>query len=329
MKQITLADDEIVKSKKYITKKKTGILYENIKDFRKNKIYYLLTVPAILFFTVFHYLPMAGIVLAFKNYKFDDGIFGSEWVGLQNFKFFFLSEYAFTTTFNTIFLNFMFILFGTLCQVCFALLLNEIKEKFFKKIFQSFMLFPYFISWVVISNFVYSIFSSDFGVINNILKDLGMSTVNWYSNASYWPTILVFTYIWKWTGYGVIIYLAVIAGIDSELYESSCIDGANKFQQIKHITIPHLTNIVIILTLLAVGRIFYGDFGMIYGIIQDNGVLFKTTDVIDTYVFRALRGTGDIGMASAVGLYQSVVGFALVIISNMLAKKYNKDAALF
>jgi putative aldouronate transport system permease protein len=302
-----------------------GFIYEICR----NRLYYLMALPGILFFLIFCYLPMPGIIIAFKDYNFADGIFGSRWVGFKNFEFFFRSEYAWKTTFNTLFINANYIFWGTLTAILFALILNEIRITAFKKLYQNLMFLPYFLSSVVVANFVYIMLSDKYGLINSIIKGLGGSPVEWYQNAGYWVPILVVVNIWKGTGYSVIVYLATIAGIDEEMYEAAYLDGATRFKMIRYITLPCLIPTVIILTLLAVGRIFYGDFGTIYSIIGDQGQLFPTTEVIDTYVFKAVSKLGELCMPAAVGLYQSVCGFILVLGSNLLVKKINNERSLF
>lgn len=306
-------------------KKDKGFLYEILK----NKYIYLLALPGIIYFIIFHYIPMFGIIVAFKDYQINKGILGSPWNGLKNFEFFFTSGHAWRVTRNTLLLNAMFITTITFCQVIFAVILNEIKNKLFKRLSQSVIFLPYFMSWIVISVIVMGFLSSDAGTINKILIKIGLEPLNWYGTPDLWPAILVILNIWKWTGYGVVIFMATIAGFSTEYYEAAVIDGASKFMQIIYITIPLLTPTVMILTLLSIGRIFFGDFGMIYGLVGDNAMLFPTTDVIDTYVYRALRQMSDFGMAGAVGLYQSVMGFILVVISNYVARKYQSDGALF
>ncbi|MCQ6557368.1 ABC transporter permease [Paenibacillus mendelii] len=299
------------------------------EELRRNKWYYLMALPGLLFFLVFCYLPLPGILIAFKDYNFADGIFGSRWVGLQNFAFYFQGDYAWRTTFNTLFINANYIVFGTIVAVAFAILLNEIRKSFFRRMYQSLMFLPYFFSAIVVGNFVYLIFSSKYGMFNQLLQMMNQAAIDWYSAAGYWVTILVGVFIWKNTGYAVILYLATIVGIDDELYEAAALDGVNRWQKIRYITLPLLVPTVIIVTLLAAGKIFYGDFQTIYSIVGDNGLLFETTDVIDTYVFRAVKNVGDISMPAAVGLYQSLCGFLFVLACNWAVKKVNNDNALF
>ncbi|RKP48919.1 sugar ABC transporter permease [Cohnella endophytica] len=286
---------------------------------------YLMALPGILFFFIFSYLPMFGVILAFKNYNFAGGIFGSPWAGFDNFEFFFTSPDLYRITFNTLFLNFLFIVFGTLAAVVTAVLLNEIRSKVSARIFQTFIFFPYFISWIVVSLFLGTFLSSERGIINQLLSAIGLDRVEFMNSPGLWPAILVVVYLWKSTGYGLVIYLAAITGINPEYYEAARIDGASRFQQIIRILLPQLRPTVLILLILAVGRIFYGDFGMIYALVGDNGQLYPTTDVIDTYVFRSLRTYGDIGMTSAVGLYQSLMGFLMVVLANWISKKLSDE----
>ncbi len=300
-----------------------------INEISRNKYLYLLALPGMIFFLIFNYAPMFGIIIAFKDYSIGKGILGSTWCGLANFKFFFTSGHAARVTLNTLYLNGLFIFLGTIFQSLIAILLNEIRCVPYKKLTQSLMFLPYFMSWVVVGVISLSLFDTQTGMINTLLKNMGLRPVSWYTTPEVWRPLLVLFYTWKWTGYGAVIYLAVISGIDDAYYEAAVIDGAGKWAQIRNITIPMLIPTVIVLVLLAIGRIFYGDFGMIYGLIGDNGMLFRTTDVIDTYVYRALRQLGDFGMSTAVGLYQSVLGFVIVSISNHLARRFREEGALF
>jgi len=280
----------------------------------------LMALPGILFFFVFSYLPMFGVILAFKNYNFTDGILGSPWSGFDNFEFFFTSPDLYRITYNTLFLNLLFIVFGTLAAVATAILLNEIRSKTSARIFQTFIFFPYFISWIVVSLFLGTFLSTERGIINRSLDALGLASVDFMNSPGLWPAILVVVYLWKSTGYGLVIYLAAITGINPEYYEAARIDGASRPQQIVRILLPQLRPTILVLLILAVGRVFYGDFGMIYALVGDNGQLYPTTDVIDTYVFRSMRTYGDIGMTAAVGLYQSFMGFVMVVLANWASK---------
>lgn len=270
------------------------------------------------------------IIIAFKNYNVQDGILGSPWAGLKNFEFFFsYASKAFLTTYNTVVLNSLFIVSDLVFQMGFAILLNEIRNTFIKKTTQSIFFFPYFLSWVVVGAIIYNLFSGEYGAINGMLKTLGLAPVSWYTHPEYWKAILVFTNIWRWTGYGSLIYMAAMAGFDTSYYEAAIVDGASKMQRIRYVTIPMLMPTAIVLALFAIGRIFYGDFGMVYGIVRDVGPLLQTTEVIDTYVYRAMRQTGDFALATAIGLYQSIVGSLLVILSNRLSKRLSGGTSLF
>jgi ABC-type polysaccharide transport system, permease component len=299
---------------------------------KKNRFSINMTVmalPGILFFLIFSYLPMVGIIIAFKNYNFKDGILFSPWIGLKNFEFFFASNSASRITFNTLFLNALFIITGTVFQVGLAIILNELKNRRIAKVSNTVMFLPYFISWVIVGYFTYALLNYDYGLINKTLESFGLQGIDWYNTPAVWPAILVICNIWKSCGYGSIIYTAGIMGINSEYYEAAIVDGAKKRQQITKITIPLLKPMIIILTLLSVGRIFYADFGMFYNVTQNSGLLYSTTDVMDTYVYRAIRVTGDFGMASAAGFIQSIVGFLLVLLSNYAVKKIDDDYKLF
>jgi putative aldouronate transport system permease protein len=295
----------------------------------ENKVLLLMLLPAVIFTIVFSYLPMGGLVLAFKNFRYADGIFGSPWIGLTNFKFLILSGKLWPITRNTILYNIAFIITGMFFQIAFAIILSEVSGKYFKKIAQSSMFFPHFISWVVVAAIVYNVFNFEKGVLNNILAEMGKSRMNIYNNPEPWPFILIFLKTWKGIGYGSVVYLAVITSLDPQMYEAAEIDGANVWQKIFRITIPSLIPTIMIMLLLALGGIFRGDFGLFYQLVKTNQKLLPTTDIIDTYVFRALMSTADIGMAAATGFYQSVVCFATVLIFNYIIKKIQPDYALY
>ncbi|MBE9913032.1 sugar ABC transporter permease [Paenibacillus donghaensis] len=299
------------------------------REILKNKYLYLLALPGLLFLLVFAYLPMTGYLIAFKKYRLSDGLWGSEWVGFDNFKFFFMGSDWYKVTFNTIFLNGLFIVCGLGIALLLAIFLNELRNLFFKKIAQTFIFMPYFISWLVVSMMVFAFLNTTDGILNRTLAAYGIRGGNWYLMPGIWPAVLTIIYIWKFAGYYSIIFLAAITGISGEYYESARIDGASRYQQIIHITIPLIRNVLVVLALLGVGRIFYGDFGMIYGIIGDNAPLYPTTDVIDTYSFRALRQLGDFSKSSAVILYQAVMGLVTIVLFNAIAKKIDKDSSLF
>ncbi|MNC17022.1 putative multiple-sugar transport system permease YteP [compost metagenome] len=249
-------------------------------------------------------------------------------MGFKNFQFFFESKDWLQVTTNTLYLNFLFLLFGTLTAIAIAIMLSEIKSKWFTKIAQSVVILPHFISWTVVAMFSIALFSGE-GLINQLLSGIGIDPISFYSNAAVWPLILVLLNLWHGGGFSSIVYLATIAGINPDIYESASIDGANRWQKIWYITLPLLKTTIILLTLLKLGSIFYGDFGMIYALVGMNPLLYPTTDVIDTFVYRALMQLGDMGMASAVGFYQSIVGFILVVTANWVTKKFSSDSAIF
>ncbi|MBU3072015.1 ABC transporter permease subunit [Clostridium estertheticum] len=308
------------------------IIMENtsfLHKVKKNKTLLLMLLPAVLFFFIFSYLPIAGIVVAFKSYNFKGGIFGSPWVGLDNFKFFFMSGQAFIVTRNTVLYNLAFIFVNTVLQIAMAIFLSEIKNKYFKKITQSLMFLPYFISWVIVGVISYNIFSFEHGTFNSILKFFHIAAIDMYSKPLAWIVIIIIFCAWQGLGYGTVLYLAAIMGIDTEIYEAAEIDGANIFERIRYITLPSLVPTITILTLLAVGTIFRGNFDMFYQIIGNNGTLFNATDVIDTFTVRALLQTNEVGMAAAAGLYQSVFCFITIMVVNTAVKKHDEDNALF
>lgn len=298
-------------------------------DLKNYKVLLLMLLPAVAFFLLFAYIPMAGIVIAFKKYDYAGGIFGSAWNGLDNFRFFFESGDAWRVTRNTALYNIAFITVNNILQIFAAIMLFEVGGKWFRKLTQSALFLPYFISWVVVGAIAYNLLNYDIGTVNAMLRGLGLEPIDIYNTPAYWPYILVLVAAWKSLGYGTVMYLAAITGIDTEMYEAAEIDGANIFQRIMKVTIPNLMPTVIILVLLAVGNIFRGDFGMFYNMIGNNGLLFSATDVIDTFVFRSLITSNDIGMSAAAGVFQSVLGFATIMTVNYAVRKYDKDRALF
>lgn len=303
------------------------------RRFAKWKNYFplfLLMLPGVIYLIINNYLPMFGIVIAFKDINYQKGILGSDWIGFNNFEYLFKTKDAYIITRNTILYNSVFIVVHTIIAIGVAILLNEIKKKFLSRFYQSAILLPYLISMVIVSYLVYSMLSVETGLMNKtILPLFGLDGVSWYTEAKYWPYILTLVHIWKGVGFLCVIYLAAIISIDTEYYEAATLDGASRWYQIRSITIPLITPVITMMTLLAIGRIFYSDFGLFYQVPMDSGVLSKTTNVIDTYVYRGLMNLGDIGMSSAAGMYQSLVGFALVIVSNYAVRKFNKENALF
>jgi putative aldouronate transport system permease protein len=268
-------------------------------------------------------------VIAFKNFKAAQGIWGSAWAGLNNFRFFFRGDQWIRVTFNTLFLNALFITFGLTVAVCISLALNEIRSRRYKKTAQTIVFMPYFVSWMVVSFIVYSLLNTTEGMINRFLVSLSMDPVPWFSSPQYWRAILTITSVWKSAGYNSVILLSAITGISGEYYESAQIDGATRFQQLRAITLPLIRPTIIILMLLAIGKIFYGDFGMIYGIVGGNTLLMPTTDVIDTFSYRSLLQNGNFGMSSAVAFYQSTMGLVTIIIFNAIIRKVEKGSELF
>lgn len=310
----------------------------NVKDKRESKItkvfknnFSLLAmcIPAIILLIVFNYIPMFGLVLAFKKFNVSQGIMGSPWAGLDNFKYFFESMYAWRVTRNTVGLNAIFIITGTIGAIGVALMYNELSKRYLLKFFQTTLFFPHFLSWVVIAFMVYAFLKADMGILNKFLNQIGVKAPDWYSNPLYWPYIFTTMNFWKHVGYNSLIYFAGIIGISEEYYEAAKIDGATKFQMIRKITIPMITPLIIVIVLISIGKIFYADFGMFFQLTRDVGLLLPSSDVIDYYVYRTLRQTGDINMSAAAGFYQSIVGFFLVIITNYVVKKINPDNALF
>ncbi len=299
-----------------------------MKSIKKNLPLYLMLVPGLLALLANNYIPMGGMLLAFKDYNYAKGFWGSEWVGFGNFEYLFGSDQAFVITRNTLLYNMTFILISVTIALALAIALAEIRNQRLAKVYQSIFFLPYFLSWVVVSYLVFSLLSVDMGALNNLLVSWGMERINWYTEPWVWPSILVIVNTWKWTGYDSIIYLAAIVSIDKSMYEAAAVDGATRWQQIRHITIPSIAPVITILTLLKVGRIFYGDFGLFWNIPKNMGVLYNVTNVIDTYVYRALTQSGDIGMAAASGLYQAIVGFTLVMVSNYIVRRIDPDQAL-
>lgn len=299
------------------------------KKLYKYRVFLLMLLPSVIYVLLFSYYPMTGIVMAFKKYNYAGGIWGSPWNGLENFRFFFKSGQAGTVIRNTVLYNIMFIVVGTITQIAVAVFLTEIHSKKFRKVSQSMMFLPYFISWVIVGVMAFNIFSSDFGIVNRILTALGKEKFPFYTKPAAWPFILLFFNIWKGVGYGSVMYLAAIMGIDTSIYEAAAIDGANVFQRIMKVTIPAIMPTVIILFLLSIGGIFKGNFDMFYNLVGSNGLLYGYTDVIDTLAFRALITSNDFGMSAAVGLFQSVLCFITVIAANKLVSVYDKDYTLF
>lgn len=278
---------------------------------------------------LFRYLPMGGLVLAFKKYRVPDGIFGSQWNGFENFKFLFMTRDFVTITRNTIGYNLLFIILDLVLPVTLAIILTELHSRRKSKVFQTIFMAPYFLSWVVISFIGYALFSKDSGILNQILTALGREPVVWYSSGPKWPYILIFFHVWKTLGYTSVMYQASVIGISEDFYEAALVDGATKWQQIWHITLPSLKTLMITLSILAVGRMFYSDFGLFYQLPRNEGVLLDYTNVVDTYVYRALKETGNISMASAANFYQSILGFIMIVSVNFIVRRIDRDSAIF
>lgn len=301
--------------------------------FKKLKQYwplYLMLLPGVIYLIINCYVPMAGIAVAFKQYNARSGIFGSPFIGLKNFEFLFKTNDAWLITRNTILYNLVFIVLGTVLAIAVAILLNEIRGRRAKQLYQTVILVPFLISMVVVSYLAFAFLSSGNGFLNNsVLPLFGKEPINWYNEPKYWPFLLVLINLWKSLGYNCILYYATICGIDRSLYEAAVVDGASRWQQIWHITLPCLKSTIIILTLMSLGGIFRSDFGLFYQVPMNSGALLEVTNTIDTYVYRGLMQTNNIGMSSAAGVYQSVVGCILVLTANLVVRKIDNESSLF
>lgn len=298
-------------------------------DFKKNRTLWIMALPAIFLVILLMYIPMAGIILAFKDFKYNLGVFSSPWAGFENFKFFFMSGTGLLVTRNTILYNLMNLITSQGLAIIIAIVVSEMKGKYFKKISQSIIFLPYFISWIIVGVFVYNIFNYETGTLNTVLKALGGKPLDLYSMPAAWIFVIAFFNSWKWAGYISVIYIASITNIDAECYEAADIDGANIFQKIIYITIPSIKPTIIIMLLLNISKILRGDFQMFYQIVGNNGQLFNATDVIDTFVFRSLINSGDMSMSSAATFYQSVLCFVIIMVVNGVVKKASPENALF
>ncbi len=299
------------------------------KTFRKNLPLTLMALPALVVMFLFRYLPMAGMLLAFKRFSVRKGIFGSDWIGFKNFEFLFKTSDAWVITRNTICYNALFITLDLILAVAMAIGLSELLKKRRAKLYQTIFMAPYFLSWVVVSFMMFSLLSVDDGLFNHLLSYFGFKEVNWYAEPMKWPVILTISQVWKTIGYSTVMYISTLTGISNDYYEAAVIDGATKWQQIRYVTLPCLKPMMIVLTILAIGRIFYADFGLFFQLPRNSGPLYSATQVIDTYVYRALKETGNVGMAAAASLYQSVVGFLLVVGANLVVRRIEPDSALF
>ena len=301
-----------------------------VKVVKKYWPLYIMFIPGIAYLIINNYIPMTGIVVAFKQYNLRDGIYGSPWIGLSNFEYLFKNQDAWVMTRNTIGYNLVFIVLGTVLAIAVAIILNEVRAQAAKQLYQTLILIPYLISMVVVSYLVFAFLSDGNGFINkSILPLFGLEGISWYNEAQYWPVILTIVYIWKSIGYNCILYYATICGIDRSLYEAAVVDGANRWQQVWNVTLPCLKSTIIILTLMSLGNIFRSDFGLFYQVTMNSGTIISTTQTIDTYVYRGLMQTSNIGMSSAAGVYQSVVGFILVLSANFIVRKLDSESSLF
>lgn len=303
-------------------------MQQNSLKKRERHLLLMTAIPLIQIF-IFCYIPMGGLVIAFKDYRFNKGIFGSKWVGFDNFKFFLTSADFSRVAWNTIYLNFVFIIMEIIFAVLVAVLLFEITSRRATKIYQTVIITPNFLSWVVVSYMVYAFLNPQYGYLNSVLTNMGMEKVNWYGEPKYWPFILTVSVLWKGVGMKSIYYYAGLMGIDTALFEAAEIDGAGKLKQIRYIMLPCLRQLVVILFILSVGNIFRADFGLFYQVPRNIGALYPTTDVMDTYIFRALKEVGDMSMSSAAGFMQSIVGLVTVMVTNFIAKKVDSSTALF
>ncbi len=307
-----------------------GKIFERLKGFKKFLPIYILALPGLVYLFINNYIPMAGLVVAFKNYSARRGIWGSDWSGFYNFKYLFGTEDAWIITRNTIGYNLAFIIIGTAVSVTIAIFLSEITNRRASKFYQSVILLPYLVSWVIISYLVFGFLSAESGFINNtILEGLGLDSISWYNESQYWPVIIILVYLWQGMGYHSIVYFASVIGIDRSYYEAAEIEGATQWKKIRHITLPLIRPTIITMVMLSVGRIFYSDFGLFYQVPMNSGSILTTTNVIDTYVYRGLLQQGNIGMSAAAGLYQSVVGFVVVLVANGIVRKLDRENAFF
>lgn len=295
----------------------------------KYRVLLLMCSPAILFFFVFSYMPMPGVYIAFTNFNYRDGIFGSPFIGLDNFKFLFTSGQLGLLTKNTVLYNLAFILAGNAMQIIVAILINELRLRWFKKVSQTIMFLPYFISAVIVGLMAYNLFNYEFGFVNNIIEAFGGEAKKFYSDVKFWPPVIVLIHIWQSTGYGSIVYFAAIMGVDHEIIEAARVDGANAFKKIRYIILPSLKPTIIILLLFSMGGILRGNFGLFWNVIGANSLLYNTTDIIETYVYRSMLLNFNFTTASAVGLYQSLFGFILVMTVNWIVRKIDSDYSLF
>ena len=298
-------------------------------ELKRNWVLFVMLIPTFIYFMINNYLPMLGVYFAFTSFNFRDGLWSSPFTGFKNFEFLIKAD-LFRLTKNTVLYNVVFIGVGNILQIIFAILVSRVTVKWFKKTSQTLMFMPYFVSFVILKVIVYNVFEYQYGLINNLVTSMGGERIDFYNNPSYWPFLITFFYLWKNIGYGMVVYLATIMGIDNEIYEAARVDGANELQQIWYITLPHIKPTFIILLLYALGSIMKGQFELFYQLIGNNGVLFNATDIFDTYVYRiTMTQPLSIGLGTAAGLYQSIFGFLIIVLVNFAVKKRNPEYALF
>lgn len=290
---------------------------------------YAMMLPGFIYIFINNYLPLPGLAIAFKRFSYSKGIWESPWVGLSNFTYLFKSQEAMNIIRNTLGYNFTFIFLGNMIAVAVAIMLNFLRGKMNKKVYQTLILMPYLVSTVVVSYIVYAFLGQESGFLNSFLVKLGQNKISWYTSSKYWPYILTIVYLWKNFGYSSILYYATVIGIDSTLYEAAMVDGANRMRQVWHVTLPGLKNTIITMVLLQIGKMFYSDFGLFYQVPMRSGLITSVTDTIDVFVYRNLATLNDIGRASAAGFLQSMMGFILILIVNFIVSKIDKDSALF
>jgi putative aldouronate transport system permease protein len=309
----------------------TGLSARKRTNTRSTLSLLVMMLPGLLLLLVFNYIPLVGLVIAFEDFHPYEGIFGSAWVGLQNFAYLFQTSIALSATRNTVMLNAVFIVTILIVALAIAVSLHEIRDSvpWLGRLYQSVLFFPYFISYVLVGYFIFALLNADNGMVNHVASSLHAPQVNWYASPQYWPVILTIVNLWKNVGFWSIVYFAGILGINPEYYEAARIDGANRWQQFRAITLPLLSPLIIINVLLSIGRIFYADFGLFYQATLNNPLLYSTTDVIDTFVFRSLTSLGDVGMAAAASFYQAIIGFMLVLISNWIVRRIDPAKAIF
>ena len=300
-----------------------------ISEIRTKPVLFLMLLPMVALAVVFAYIPMSGILIAFENFNYRGGIFGSPFVGFSNFEFLFKGNDMLAITLNTFGYNLAFIVVNQFLEILFAIVLSELLGKTFKKLVQSSMFLPYFISWVIAGSIVYNLFNYEYGIVNNSMVSLGLERVDLMNNAWFWRIMLVVFSAWKNVGYGCIIYLSTITGIDTEMYDAAVVDGANILQRIWYVTLPFIVPTLIMLLLMTIGSMFRGDFGLFWQLVGNNPLVRSETEIIDTYIYRAMSSTSNFGMTTAAGIYQSVMGFVLIMTVNAIVKKVNREYALF